>query len=143
ISHAACSVLGESSCSSGTVNRPSETDRPFTPIALADAVFNAGNAKYSVLVFDRPQRQEDAERIVGAFRSYGYTKSDGVTSPLDEVVAPDKRPGTTLIKTNADARGIRDDLLNVVNRAIVTSVATNKAYVSMFPDEVALKRGDV
>jgi hypothetical protein len=99
---------------------------------------NPDNSKYVVLVFYRLERKQDAERIVGALRSAGY-RSDGGESSLDEVIAPDKRPGLTLIRTTALARPIVAEVSKVVGFAI----PVKSSSVSLFADDVVLQRGNV
>lgn len=112
--------------------------KPFAPIALPSITFNSQNAKYVVFVFYRLERQTDAEHIVGALRSAGY-KSDGIQSSLNEVLAQDKRPGTTLIKTSGFARPIIDD----VSRVVRTAIPVRAIFVSVFPEDVSFQRGHV
>jgi len=115
-------------------------DKPFTPVEYTGTgiTHNPDNSKYVVLVFYRLERKQDAERIVGALRSAGY-RSDGGESSLDEVIAPDKRPGLTLIRTTALARPIVAEVSKVVGFAI----PVKSSSVSLFPDDVVLQRGNV
>jgi hypothetical protein len=115
-------------------------EKPFTPVAYSGTgiTHNADNNKYLVLVFYRPERKQDAERIVGALQTAGY-RSDGVQSSLDEVLAPDKRPGTTLIKTTTLARPIVADVSAVVRYAIPAKAS----YIFLFPDDAPLRQGNI
>jgi hypothetical protein len=115
-------------------------EKPFTPVVYTGTgiTHNADNNKYLVLVFYRPERKQDAERIVGALQTAGY-RSDAVQSSLDEVIAPDKRPGTTLIKTTALARPIVADVSTVLRYAIPAKAS----YISLFPDDAALRQGNI
>jgi len=108
------------------------------PYAGADITTNSENQKYLVLVFYRPDRLENAGRIVGALRKAGY-RSDGFASGLDEVVASDKRPGTSLIKTTTLARPIVDD----VNRVVRLAIPENIEFLSVLPEDAPLQRGNV
>jgi hypothetical protein len=113
-------------------------EKPFTPVALPNVTPNPENAKYIVLVFYRPDRFDDAQHIVGALKSAGYN-SDAMQSSLNEVLAPDKRAKTSLIKTTTAARPIVDDVLKLVKVAI----PMNKDFVSIFPDDAPLQRGSI
>ena len=128
-------LLGLPNCLSISI-----VQKPFTPIPFTGAgiTFNPDNGKYLVWVFYRPDRLEDAERIVGALRSAGY-RSDGSQSSLDEVIAPDKRPDTSLIKTTTLARPIVNDVSKVVQFAIPVKAAS----VSLFPVDAPLQRGNI
>ncbi|HMF20566.1 MAG TPA: TIR domain-containing protein [Pseudolabrys sp.] len=119
---------------------PSTVQKPFTPIPFRGEgiSFNPENEKYLVLVFYRPDRIEDAQRIVGALRQAGY-RSDGSQSTLEEVIAPDKRSGTSLIKTSTLARPVASDVSKIVRFAIPIQAT----FVSMFPDDVPLQRGNI
>lgn len=116
------------------------SEKPFTPVAYTGTgiTHNPDNNKYLVLVFYRPDRKQDAERIVGALQTAGY-RSNAVQSSLDEVIAPDKRPGTTLIKTTALARPIVADVSTVLRYAIPAKAS----YISFFPDDAALRQGNI
>lgn len=113
---------------------------PFTPVAYRGqgVTLNPDNAKYRILVFYRPKRKADAEFIVGALQSAGYT-SNGAESALDEVIAPSRQPGTTLIKTTTRARPVVDDVSRVTKLAIPTEAGA----VTLFPDDAPLQRGDI
>jgi hypothetical protein len=113
-------------------------EKQFTPVPLPNVTSNPENAKYVVLVFYRPDRFDDAQHIVGALKSAGYN-SDGMQSSLNEVMASDKRPKTSLIKTTTSARPIVDDVLKLVKAAI----PMNKDFVSIFPDDAPLQRGSI
>lgn len=113
-------------------------EKEFSPVPLQNVSYSQENAKYLVLVFYRLERFDDAEHIVGALRSAGYN-SDGIQDNLDEVVAPDKRPDTSLIKTTALARPIVDEVSNLVRAAIPMKAP----YVSVFPDDAPLQRGNI
>jgi hypothetical protein len=113
-------------------------EKQFTPVALPNVTFNPENAKYVVLVFYRPDRFDDAQHIVGALKSAGYM-SDAMQSSLNEVMAPDKRPKTSLIKTTSLARPIVDDVSKLVKAAI----PMNKDFVSIFADDAPLQRGSI
>lgn len=126
-------LIGLSNCGPAPV-----VEKEFSPIPLQNVSYSPDNAKYSVLVFYRLQRFEDAEHIVGALRSAGYN-SDGIQDNLDEVVAPDKRPDTSLIKTTALARPIVDAVSNLVRAAIPMKAQ----FVSVFPDDAPLQRGAI
>jgi hypothetical protein len=116
------------------------SEKPFTPVAYTGTgiTHNPDNNKYLVLVFYRVDRKQDAERIVGALQTAGY-RSDAIQSSLDEVLAPDKRPGTTLIKTTALARPIVADVSTVVRYAIPAKAS----YMSLFPDDAPLRQGNI
>jgi hypothetical protein len=115
-------------------------DEPFKPEPPAGTAitFVPDNNKYLVLVFYRLERKKDAERIVGALLSAGY-RSDGSQSSLNEVIAPNRNPGTTLIKTSTLARPAVDDVSRVVRIAIPV-VASG---ISVFPDDAPLQRGNI
>jgi hypothetical protein len=117
------------------------TPKPFTPIEYTGKgiTYNPDNKKYHVLIFYRLERQEDAERIVGALRLAGYDSDDGIASTLDEVTAPDKHPGMTLVKTTTFARPIVDEVSEVVRRAIPVKAPS----VSLFKDDAPLQKGHV
>ena len=127
-------LLNLPNCSSAVV------EKPFTPVPFTGAgiVFNPDNGQFLVLVFYRPERQEDAERIVGALRSAGY-RSDASQSSLNEVIAPNRNPDTTLIKTTTLARSIVDDVFKVVRFAVPVKASS----ASVFPDDAPLQRGNI
>jgi hypothetical protein len=100
--------------------------------------YNADNQKYLVMVFYRPDRKSDAEHIVGALLSAGY-RSDGSQSTLNEVVAPNRNPGTTLIKTTTLARAALDHVSEVVRIAVPVEASS----VSVFPEDAPLQRGNI
>jgi hypothetical protein len=127
-------LLNLPNCSSAVV------EKPFTPVPFTGAgiVFNPDNGRFLVLVFYRPERQEDAERIVGALRSAGY-RSDASQSSLNEVIAPNRNPDTTLIKTTTLARSIVDDVFKVVRFAVPVKASS----ASVFADDAPLQRGNI
>jgi hypothetical protein len=115
--------------------------KPFSPIEYTGKgiTYNPDNKKYHVLVFYRPERQEDAERVVGALRLAGYDSDDGIQSSLDEVFAPDRHPGMTLVKTTTFARPVVDEVSRVVQSAIPVKASS----VSLFRDDAPLGKGHV
>jgi hypothetical protein len=115
-------------------------EKPFTPVAYTGTgiTHNPDNDKYLVLVFYRPERKQDAERIVGALRSAGY-RSDGTVSSLDEVVTPNRHPDMTLIKTTTLARPIVGDLFTIVRFAIPVKASS----VALFPEDAPLRGGNI
>jgi len=132
-------LLSLSNCASAP-NVDNIVQKPFTPKPFRGQgiAFNPENGKYLIWVFYRPDRVEDAERIVGALRSAGY-QSNGSQSTLDEVVAPDRRPDTSLIKTTALARPIVDDVSKIIRIAIPIKAT----FVSLFPTDAPLQRGNI
>jgi hypothetical protein len=114
--------------------------KPFAPVPFSGKglVYNADNNKYLVFVLYRQERQEDAELIVGALLFAGY-QCQHVVSTLEEAVASDKRPDTTLIKTTSLARPIVDDVSKVVGFAIPLKAA----FVAVFPGDAPLQRGNI
>jgi hypothetical protein len=115
-------------------------EKPFTPVAYTGTgiTHNPDNDKYLVLVFYRPERKQDAERIVGALRSAGY-RSDGTLSSLDEVVTPNRHPDMTLIKTTTLARPIVGDVFTIVRFAIPVKASS----VALFPEDAPLRGGNI
>jgi hypothetical protein len=111
---------------------PSGPERSFKviPYSGTGIALNSENGKYQVLVFYRQGRVEDAGRIVGAMRMAGY-RCDAAESDLNEVIATDRRPNTTLIKTTSDARPIAEELARVTRLAI----PINAAQVSVAPED--------
>jgi hypothetical protein len=89
-----------------------------------------------VLVFYRSNRQSDAEQIVGALLSAGY-QSEGQDSTLNEVVAPNRSPGLSLIKTSELAQPVVTDVSRI------TQLAVPASEVTVFPDVVAFARGNI
>ena len=114
--------------------------KPFTPVAFprGNISLNPDNAKYTVRVFYRTGRKEDAEHVVGALLTAGY-KSDGVESSLDEVITPNRSPDTTLIKTTAQARPALDGVVGIVKIAIPVKAAA----ISLFPEDATLRNADL
>jgi TIR domain len=108
---------------------------PFTGPAVT---FNSDNQRYLVFVFYRPDRLEDARHIVGALLSAGY-RSEGSGSSLNEVIAPNRNPNTTLIKTTALARPVVDEVAKVVRIAIPVKASS----VMLFPEDAPLQRGNI
>ncbi len=124
----------------GAVIAETVPDAPFKAVAFVGTgiTFDADKGKYLVLVFYRRERLEDAEHVVGALQSAGY-KSQGMETSLDEVLATDRRPDSSLVKTTTLARPIVDDVVNVVRLAV-----PGKAdFVSLFPEDAPLQRGNV
>ena len=119
---------------------PPPGDEEFKPVAYTGPAiaYNADNQKYLVMVFYRPDRKSDAEHIVGALLSAGY-RSDGSQSTLNEVVAPNRNPGTTLIKTTTLARPALDHVSDVVRVAVPVEASS----VSVFPEDAPLQRGNI
>jgi hypothetical protein len=117
--------------------QPSQV-RAFTPVAYSGQgiSFNPDNKKYLVLVFYRSNRQSDAEQIVGALLSAGY-QSEGQDSTLNEVVAPNRSPGLSLIKTSELAQPVVTDVSRI------TQLAVPASEVTVFPDVVAFARGNI
>src|SRR6516165_4936209 len=115
-------------------------DEEFKPVRYNGLAitYNADNQKYLVMVFYRPDRKSDAEHIVGALLSAGY-RSDGSQSTLNEVVAPNRNPGTTLIKTTTLARPALDHVSEVVRVAVPVEASS----VSVFPEDAPLQRGNI
>jgi hypothetical protein len=100
------------------------------PFAGSGIAVNADKGKYQVLVFYRRCRVEDAGRIVAAMRAAG-DHCDPAESDLNEVIATDRRPNTTLIKTTSSARPIADDVANLTGLAI----PVNSRQVEVAPED--------
>jgi hypothetical protein len=115
-------------------------DTPFKPVAFTGTgiTLNADNSKYLVRVFYRAARKQDAEHVVGALLMAGY-KSDGVVSSLDEVIAPNKTPDTTLLKTTTQARPALDEVSRIVKMAIPVKASG----LSLFAEDSPLRSGDI
>jgi hypothetical protein len=129
-------LIGLPNCPAGLVD-----SKPFTPVAPpagSGISLKAENNKYSVRVFYRVARKEDAEHIVGALLAAGY-KSDGAASSLDEVVTPNRNANTTLLKTTTQARPALDDVLRVVKIAIPLKAAA----VSLLAEDAPLRLSDI
>ena len=114
-------------------------DRPFTPVDFTakNVTFKSANADYQVLVFYRPDRQADAEYVVGALKTAGY-KSDASQSTLDEVLTPSRNPGATLIKVTTRGRLILDAV-----QQLVTMARPVAASPLIFSGDAPLQRGDI
>jgi len=114
--------------------------RPFTPVEYTGKgiSYDPDNQKYAVYVFYRHDRQSDAEHVFGALRAAGY-KADASETSLNEVVAPDKSPGSTLVKATSAARPARDDISRITKIAI----PVRADRVSIFPDDAPLSRGNI
>jgi hypothetical protein len=114
--------------------------RPFTPAPYVGGAikFDAANSASQVLVFYREARQADAERLVGALRTAGFA-SDGRASDLNEVVADNRGPGLTLIKSTAAARPLTPEILRIAQLAMPVSAPS----ISVYPQDVALSRGAI
>jgi hypothetical protein len=99
---------------------------------------NPDNKKYLVLVFYRSDRQSDAEHIVGALLSAGY-RADARDSALNEVVASNRSPGVSLIKTSELAQPVVDD----VSRITQLAIPVRASAVMIFPGVVDFARGNI
>jgi hypothetical protein len=109
-----------------------------TPYVAPDIKYDPANRATQVLVFYRAARQRDAERLVGALRSAGYA-SDGVESDLNEVVADNRSPGVSLIKTTGAARSITPEILRI-SQLVMPDRAP---LIGIYPVDTALKRGAI
>ena len=119
--------------------QPSEA-KAFAPAAYSGQgiSLNPDNKKYLVLVFYRPERLDDAEHIVGALLLAGY-QADARASSLNEVMAPDRSPGVSLIKTTPFALPIVAD----VNRITQLAIPLRASVVTIFPGAAELSKGHI
>ena len=115
--------------------------RPFTPVPYAgpEIKFDIANRATQVLVFYRETRQSDAERLVGALRTAGFL-SDAVASDLNEVIADNRGPGVSLIKTTAAARPLTPDVLRIAQFAM--PVAAPSSF-TIYPTDAVFSRGAI
>ena len=127
-------ILGLTNCAIA-ISSPSSTRFTPTPYAGPGILPSPDNGKYTVLVFYVPGRQGDAERIVGAMLQAGY-KSDGGESDLNEVIVPDRRPGTIVIRTTSFARPIVDE----VSRVVRLVLPIQASHMSALPEDFLLQR---
>jgi hypothetical protein len=128
-------TLGLQACkNTETCSKPFEA----TPYAGKGIVVDPANHETVVLVFYRCDRQADAQRLVGALLAAGYY-AEGTQSSLNEVVAPNRSPGVTLIKTTTAARPTTDDILRVARLANPVAAET----ISVFPNDTKFIRGNI
>jgi hypothetical protein len=80
----------------------------------------------------------DAEHIVGALLSAGY-RADGRESSLNEVIAANRSPGATLVKTTELAQPVVDD----VSRIAQLAIPVRASMVTIFPGIADLSRGNI
>ncbi len=113
-------------------------EKPFKPVAFPASVvaFNPDNNKYKTLVFYRAERQEDAERAVGALTSAGY-QSQGIAGDLNELTQP--YSGATVIRWAADAQPIVGDISRLLRIAMPVKWATT----SVSPTASSFTRGNI
>jgi hypothetical protein len=88
------------------------------------------------VVFYRPERLSDAERIVGALRSAGY-QSDGINSDLLELTPP--FPGATVLKWTASVQSTLAEVSELVRTAIPVKASSLKVNSSAS----SFSRGDL
>jgi hypothetical protein len=101
-------LLGLNGC-----NRPEVVE--FKPVPFPKIDFNPANASHRVVVFYRPERLSDAERIVGALRSAGY-QADGKNSDLIELTPP--FPGATVLRWTSPVQSTLAEVSELVRTAI-------------------------
>ena len=100
-------LLGLNSCST--------VETVFRPVSFPKIVYNAANGSRRVVVFYRPSRLEDAERVVGALLSAGY-QSSGVSSDMLELTPPS--PGATVLRWTASAESALAGISGLIRTAI-------------------------
>src|SRR5262249_42419270 len=132
-------ILGLMNCVS-VISDTSTSKGPFTPKPYVGSgiTSNPENFKFNVMVYYVAERQGDAEKVVGAMLHAGY-KSDGQESDLNEVIVPDRRSGTIVIRTTAGARPIVEEVSRVVRLALPTGVS----HMSALPEDFPLQRADL
>jgi hypothetical protein len=131
---------GHANVMTTTAIAPATIQASFKPVELSGIAipYNGDNRKFEVWVFYRPERQKDAEKIVGALRSAGY-QSEGQQSNLNEVVAPNRNPDATLVKTTSYARLVVEDVFRLVQLAIPVKAPS----ASVFPKDAPLQQGHI
>jgi hypothetical protein len=108
-------LLGLKSCSV-------EEKIAFRPVPFPNIAYNPANGSRRVVVFYRPERLQDAERIVGALLSAGY-RSDGISSSLLELNPPS--PGaTTVLRWTAPAESALAEVSELIRTAIPIKAST-------------------
>jgi len=131
-------LLSLPNCAAAAIQQTRSTQETvFVPTVFPNIAVDPANSKYLVFVFYRPERLDDAQRIVGALLSAGY-RTESAQSSLNEVITPNRQPNTTLIKTTASARPAVDDVLKFVKIAIPVKAAS----VILFPDDATFQRGN-
>jgi hypothetical protein len=100
-------LLGLNSCST--------VEAVFRPVSFPKIDYNAANGSRRVVVFYRPSRLEDAERVVGALLSAGY-QSSGVSSDMLELTPPS--PGATVLRWTASAESALAGISGLIRTAI-------------------------
>lgn len=100
-------LLGLNSCST--------VEAVFRPVSFPKIDYNAANGSRRVVVFYRPSRLEDAERVVGALLSAGY-QSSGVSSDMLELTPPS--PGATVLRWTASAKSALAGISGLIRTAI-------------------------
>jgi hypothetical protein len=131
-------MLGLNSCKGVEITefKPVEITE-FKPVFFPKIDLNRANRSRQVVVFYRPERLSDAERIVGALRSAGY-QSDGVNSDLLELTPP--FPGATVLKWNASVQSSLAEVSDLVRIAIPIKASSLSAVKS---DASSFSRGDL
>ncbi len=100
-------LLGLNSCST--------VETVFRPVSFPKIDYNPANGSRRVVVFYRPSRLEDAERVVGALLSAGY-QSSGVSSDMLELTPPS--PGATVLRWTASAESALAGISGLIRTAI-------------------------
>jgi hypothetical protein len=108
----------------------------FNPVPFPKIDRNPANVSHRVVVFYRPERLSDAERIVGALRSAGY-QSDGINSDLLELTPP--FPGATVLKWTASVQSTLAEVSELVRTAIPVKASSLKVNSSAS----SFSRGDL
>jgi hypothetical protein len=93
----------------------------FRPVAFPNIAYNSANVSRRIVVFYRPERLQDAERIVGALLSAGY-QSEGRSSSLLELTPPS--PGATVLRWTASAESALDGVSELIRTAIPIKAST-------------------
>jgi hypothetical protein len=122
-------MLGLNSCKGPEITE-------FKPVPFPKIAFNPANASRRVVVFYRPERLSDAERIVGALRSAGY-QSDGFNSDLLELTPP--FPGATVLRSTASVQSSLAEVSELIGTAIPVKASTR--FVN--PRASSFSRGDL
>jgi hypothetical protein len=123
-------LLGLNSCTT------TKEEIVFRPVSFPNIVYNPANGSRSVVVFYRPKRLEDAERVVGALLSAGY-RSDGVASDLLELTPPS--PGATVLRWTASA----ESALAAVSELIRTAMPVKASSLSVKTTPSSFSRGEL
>jgi hypothetical protein len=127
-------LLGLNSCAKEQIVTKEEI--VFRPVSFPKIDYNPANGSRRVVVFYRPSRLEDAERVVGALLSAGY-QSDGVSSDLLELAPPS--PGATVLRWTASA----ESALAGVSELIRTAMPVKASSLSVKTTPSSFSQGEL